>query len=643
MDKGVVDPLHEQSKSEFTSTVLGFINKFLMEDDDSEEDYNMFQHHEHEGSSTVLGSINQFLMEEDFEKEYTQFQDSFALQLTEKSFHDVIAHTPLPPPPPPTAVTAITTTLPSSIQHEYQQNYNFVDSPNFSDYSLSSDSTSSFELDPIIDSYNYNYNPFLLPNTPPFSPNNFVSQSNSTIFPSFNNALSHEVLQTENFEEEHFLNVSQNGSEQVYVDDSGELSELFDKVLVLGTKFTKGPLQNTSFQQNEELSNRFYGSRRQRSYEEVVDLRTLLMLCAQSISCNDISNANQLLNQIKKHSSPTGDGTQRLAHFFGNALEARLAGTGSHVYRALSSKKKSAADMVKAYQVYSSACPFEKLAIMFSNDAILNVAKETESLHIIDFGVGYGFKWLGFIYRLSKRSGGPPKLRITGIDLPNSLERVNETGLRLSSYCKRFNVPFEYNGIAKNWESIKVQDFKIRKNEFVAVTCVFKFENLPDETVVSENPRGAVLDLIKKANPNIFIHSIVNGGYDAPFFVTRFKEAVFYYSALFDMLDNNNVEREDPVRLMFEGDVWGKDIMNVIACEGCDRVERPETYMHWHSRHMGNGFRSLKLDKQIINKLKCKLRDDAYNSDFLFEVKENWMLQGWKGRILFGSSCWIPT
>jgi len=639
MEKRIVGPHHEQSESEFSSNVLGFINKFLMEDDDIEEDYNMFQPHEHEESSGALSSINQILMEEDFEKEYTMFQDSFALQLTEKSFHDVISHTPPPPPPPPPIAT--TTTLPSSsIQHEHQQNYNFVHSPNFSDdYSFSSGSTSSFELDPIMDSYNYNYNPFLLPNTLPFSPNNFVSQSNSTIFPSFNNALSHEVIQTENFEEEHFHNVS----EQVNIDDNSELSELFDKVLVLGTKYTKGTLQNTSFQQNEELSNRFYGSRRKRSYEEVVDLSTLLMLCAQSISCNDVSNANQILNQIKKHSSPTGGGTQRLAHFFGNALEARLAGTGSHNYRALCSKKKSAADMVRAYQVYSSACPFEKLAIMFSNDAILNKAKETESLHIIDFGFGYGFKWPGFIYRLSKRSGGPPKLKITGIDLPNSLERVNEAGLRLASYCKRFNVPFEFNGIAKNWESIKVRDFKIRKNEFVAVNCVFKFENLLDETVVSENPRGAVLDLIKKANPNIFVHSIVNGGYDAPFFVKRFKEAVFHYSALFDMLDNNNVEREDPVRLMFEEGFWGKDIMNVIGCEGCDRVERPETYMQWHSRHMGNGFRPLKLDKQIIDRLKGRLRDDAYNSDFLFEVNQNWMLQGWKGRILFGSSCWVPS
>jgi len=574
MDKRVVDSHHEQSKSEFTSTVLGFINKFLMEDDDIEEDYNMFQHNEHEESSTVLGSINQFLMEEDFEKEYTMFQDSFALQLTEKSFHDVIAYTPLPPPPPPlptTTAAAATTTLPypsssssssysssSSIQH--RQNYNYVHSPNFSDYSFSSSSTSSFELDPIIDSYHYNNNTFLLPTTLPFPPNHIFSQSNSTLFPSFNNALSHEVIKTQNFEEEHSLNVS----EQVNVDDNSELSELFDKLL-LGTKVAKGPLQNTSFQQNEELSNRFHAaSRRKRSYEEVVDLSTLLMLCAQSISCNDISNANQLLNEIKKHSSPTGDGTQRLAHFFGNALEARLAGTGSQIYRALSSQKKSAADMARAYQVYSSACPFEKLAIMFSNNAIFNVAKETESLHIIDFGVGYGFKWPGLIHRLSKRSGGPPKLRITGIDLPNLLEKVNGTGLRLATYCERFGVPFDFNGIAKNWESIKVKDLKIRKSEFVAVNCYFKFENLLDETVASENPRGAVLDLIKKANPNIFVHSIVNGSYDAPFFVTRFKEAVFHYSALFDMLDNNNVEREDPNRLMFEEEFWGKDIMNVI-------------------------------------------------------------------------------
>ena len=56
---------------------------------------------------------------------------------------------------------------------------------------------------------------------------------------------------------------------------------------------------------------------------------------------------------------------------------------------------------------------------------------------------------------LSNREGGPPKLRITGIDFPqpgfHPTEKI-ETGRHLANYCKRYSVPFEYNAIAsRKW------------------------------------------------------------------------------------------------------------------------------------------------------------------------------------------------
>ena len=41
------------------------------------------------------------------------------------------------------------------------------------------------------------------------------------------------------------------------------------------------------------------------------------------------------LSPPKQIASPTGDATQRLAHCFVEALEARLAGTGSVLHRSL--------------------------------------------------------------------------------------------------------------------------------------------------------------------------------------------------------------------------------------------------------------------------------------------------------------------
>jgi len=43
--------------------------------------------------------------------------------------------------------------------------------------------------------------------------------------------------------------------------------------------------------------------------KETVDLRTLLILCAQAVSAGDNRIANELLNQIRQHSSPYGEGS----------------------------------------------------------------------------------------------------------------------------------------------------------------------------------------------------------------------------------------------------------------------------------------------------------------------------------------------
>jgi hypothetical protein len=211
----------------------------------------------------------------------------------------------------------------------------------------------------------------------------------------------------------------------------------------------------------------------------------------------------------------------------------------------------------------------------------------------------------------------------------------------LVKYCERYNVPFEYNPIAQKWDTIQIDDLKINHDEVLAVNCLFRFKNLLDETVVVNSPRNAVLNLISKTKPDIFIHAIVNGSYNAPFFVTRFRETLFHFSALFDMLDSN-MPREDEMRLKFEKEFYGREVMNVIACEGSERVERPETYKQWQVRNMRAGLKQLPLDPHVIKNLKCKVKV-RYHEDFEVDGDGHWMRQGWKGRTIIASSAWIPA
>ncbi|GLU11590.1 hypothetical protein SLE2022_283270 [Rubroshorea leprosula] len=441
----------------------------------------------------------------------------------------------------------------------------------------------------------------------------------------------------------------------VYVEE-GELSDMFDKVLLYAFK----PVDNEdvkheesrTLQKNEHPSESNGGksrSKRQGKKKETIDLRTLLILCAKAISSFDNRTAGELLKQIREHSSPSGDGSQKLAHYLANGLAARLDGSGSRIqnfYGFLTSKKVTAADKLKAYKVHLTACPFKKLAIAFANDMISKVAEKATALHIVDFGIDYGFHWPILIHLLSMRPGGPPKLRITGIELPQRgfrpAERIEETGRRLARYCERFNVPFEYKAMAvQNWDTIQLEDLQIDKNEMLAVNNFYRFEYLLDESAQVDCPRNAVLKLIKSMDPDIVIHSVVNASYNAPFFVTRFREALFHFSAMYDMLDTT-VPREEPARLMIENEVYGRQAMNVVACEGSERVPRPEVYKQWQFRNIRAGFKPFPLDQELMQELRHKLKT-CYHKDFVIDEDGDWMLQGWKGRILNASSCWVPA
>lgn len=436
-----------------------------------------------------------------------------------------------------------------------------------------------------------------------------------------------------------------------------EVSEMFDRILLCDEEpepfaSTDGKTSNAAVRNlslvahTQGSSGRKNRAKKAKNSEDMVDLRNLLILCAEAISAGDSRNASDLLQQIRLHSSPIGDASQRVAHAFADALDARLAGTPvQSMSKYLCQKRTPIGEILKIYHTHYKACPFNRIVISFANNMILKVAETAETLHIIDFGIKLGFQWPLLIQLLSRRPGSPPKLRLTGIELPEQgfkpEQRIVEVGCHLAKYCEQFGVPFEYNPIvSQHWETINVEELKIGRNEVLAVNCLYRFKCLLDETVVVNNPRDAVLKLIREMRPDIFVLSVVNGTFNSPFFVPRFRQALFHFSALYDMFDCN-VSRDNNHRLLIERQFYGRQVTNVIACEGWERVERPETYKQWHARISKAGFKQCPMDKAMMKIYIDKL--EAYHKDMVILKDSNWMLQGWKGRILYASSSWKPT
>ncbi|WVZ48779.1 hypothetical protein U9M48_000188 [Paspalum notatum var. saurae] len=74
--------------------------------------------------------------------------------------------------------------------------------------------------------------------------------------------------------------------------------------------------------------------------------------------------------------------------------------------------------------------------------------------------------------------------------------------------------------------------------------------------IESPSPRDMVLANIREMRPGVFVLCVENSSCGAPFFVTRFREALFYYSAMFDMM-NATAPRDNAGRAVLEQHVLG--------------------------------------------------------------------------------------
>lgn len=621
----------------------------------------------------VLNYISRMLMEEDMDEKLDIYHEPSALQAAEKSLYDVLGEKYPPSPDHPPLYTDSESPGTSSTNpysgHSSSQSSSFSSSNSFSNVTQGLEESLLLSMgwvpDISMDSFRKGVEEArkFLPSDDQLvitleNTSGFLSSSSSSSPPSVIQVKAEESHGSRGRKNPHSDDSDpddqrSNKQSAVFYEEETVRTPMFDDVLLckfncveraqalraaveVEREASKGVVQD------EKQSKKTRGKKQTK--KEVVDLRTLLIHCAQAVSADDRRNAGELLKQIRHHSSPHGDGTQRLAHCFANGLEARMAGTGSKIYNDFMSQRRSASDVLRAYQLYLSACPFKRISHFIANRTILDLAENQQRLHIVDFGIYYGFQWPCFMQALAHRPGGPPKLRITGIEVPRRgfrpAELVEETGRRLTDYARSFNIPFEYNHIAAKWETIRVEDIKIEKDELLIVNCLYRLKSLADETVAADSPRDMVLNLIRRMNPVLFIQAITNGTYNAPFFVTRFREALFHFSALFDMLENN-VPREDTQRFLIERDLFGRDALNVIACEGLERVERPETYKQWQARNLRAGFEQLPLNPELVRRAVSKVRT-VYHKDFIIDEDSKWLLQGWKGRITYAISMWRP-
>uniref|UniRef100_A0A2N9J003 Uncharacterized protein n=1 Tax=Fagus sylvatica TaxID=28930 RepID=A0A2N9J003_FAGSY len=340
-----------------------------------------------------------------------------------------------------------------------------------------------------------------------------------------------------------------------------------------------------------------------------LDVRDVLIRCAQAISEDDIPNALGFMELLGKMVSVSGEPIQRLGAYMLEGLRARLERSGSSIYKAL--------NLLTHRQMLS----FGKLWKM-----------NPESTSLIS-RLHRATQWEHLIQALAHRPGGPPLVRITGVDDSQSFHArgggLDIVGQRLSKFAESCKVQFQFHAAAMSGCEVERENLSVQPGEALAVNFPYVLHHMPDESVSTQNHRDRLLRLVKSLSPKVVTIIEQESNTNTSSFLSRFNETLEYYTAMFESIDVAR-PRNDKQRISAEQHCVARDIVNMIACENAERVERHELLGKWKARLSMAGFTQYPLSSSVTNVVKDLLKQ--FHENYRLEKRDEALYLRWMKR-----------
>ncbi|KAK6947729.1 Transcription factor GRAS [Dillenia turbinata] len=370
------------------------------------------------------------------------------------------------------------------------------------------------------------------------------------------------------------------------------------------------------------------------------ELVSLLMACVEAVSTKNIPAINHFLAKLGELASPRGTSISRLAAYFTEALALRVTRLWPHIFKITIPREldRGDDDMGTALRLLNQVSPMPKFIHFTLNEIMLRAFEGKDRVHIIDFDIKQGLQWPSFFQSLASRSDPPSHVRITGIG--ESKQELNETGDRLAGLAEALNLPFEFHPVVDRLEDVRLWMLHVKEKESVAVNCVFQLHKM-----LYDRSGGALRDflgLIRSTNPMVVVMAEQEAEHNDPSMEARLSKSLKYYSALFDSMDSS-LSLDSPIRIKVE-EMFAREIRNIIACEGIERLERHESFGNWRRMMEQGGFRCLGISER--EKLQSRMLLKMYSCDNYSVVKGGEdgaaLTLGWLDQPLYTVSAWSP-
>ncbi|GAB2259780.1 hypothetical protein Droror1_Dr00010635 [Drosera rotundifolia] len=403
---------------------------------------------------------------------------------------------------------------------------------------------------------------------------------------------------------------------------------------------------------------------KQQSSEEQQGLRLLALLlqCAEYIAVDNLSDATDLLLEATELSSPFGSPPERVAAYFAEALRALIVSSCTGTFHSSSSLRPPSLYLKtqgfhSAFRSYNAIAPMIKFSHFTANQAMYDALQGEERVHVIDLDIMQGLQWPGLFHILASRPS--PKLlslRLTGIG-PN-LGLLDQTGCRLAEFAGSLGLPFEFKAVEGRIGEIRDDDVDgvlgLRAGE--ARVVQWMQHSLYDVT----GSHDGTLKALATMKPRLVTLIEQDQTMGSSSFSGRFVEALHYYSALFDALEEGiggggGDDLEEEWRHEVERVLLGWEIRNIISSSSSSTVIN-NNYTRWGEELLRAGFRHFSLgggpaaQAQLLLGMTAAKRGGRRGEGgyrLLLDENNGWLRLGWKDLSLLTASAWqwhpLPT
>ncbi|KAA8531297.1 hypothetical protein F0562_006006 [Nyssa sinensis] len=377
----------------------------------------------------------------------------------------------------------------------------------------------------------------------------------------------------------------------------------------------------SSFQMIDDLSmisHPFSSSFSGLSDKEVKDVELVqyLLASAEKVGRQHFDRATKLLNRCDELSSNTGNPVQRVVYYFSEALREKIDRETEKI-RSKDLVKKQPVDLEAemmspnlAIIAFHQEVPLSQVTQFTGMQAILENVAEAKKVHIIDLQIRSGMQWTVLMQALVARCECPVELlKITAVGT-KSKPKIEETGKRLMSFAQSMNLPFSFNVVVvSDMLDLNEDLFDLETEEAVAVYSTFAFRNM----IAQPDQLEYLIRAIRNINPCIMVVAEVEANLNSPVFVNRFVEALFFYGALFDCLEDC-MDRNDPNRMISESKCCFDAIQNIVAAEGEDRTTRHVNINIWRAFFAGFGMTEIELSASSLYQAKLVVKNFSCGS-----------------------------